>query len=515
MSNQEQPIVQPENFAIAEDISVAENMRNFNHLVADGELPTADDILTAEDYAQNITREGKDSYVDKQGNQLDTDDAEEFLLYANPSSFVVSETQKNELTSILSADHMSDLTPAQQQEAKDFKKADVMEPGYLAFRRYKEEAQKRLDLSSELSSILESRGEDTNTIVAAMQASDDISEAQQPLQDGSYRIKSSDELYDNGIDKVGQVPSDIRRLGEHQNKHAYGYENPVAPGKELELFKPAAVDTTAKKTSTELAVPSVQNPEAAENITNPFEAMYDVLQTLEDRINDKIDGNNHLSRKALINFMRQAYSELDNGCNAQGIDTNSKDYKDMHVAVSKTLEDLAATYELSRKPGDSLRDARESLHELYFSSKQRGKDYLSDEDKGKRRKILGGVAGIALLAGSGYAAYKLYGDITAGSSHQHAHDVANRASTLPKATPKPAGFIPLPGSTPVETTATVPTATLFSGDTVWHEATVHLASQGISTSASNVYNETQRLLDLNNLTWAQAKDLQVGTVIQL
>jgi hypothetical protein len=79
-------------------------------------------------------------------------------------------------------------------------------------------------------------------------------------------------------------------------------------------------------------------------------------------------------------------------------------------------------------------------------------------------------------------------------SHRHAHSVLKQHS-------------------PVHDVAH--SVKLNQGDTIWHEAELQLNHSGSHATGAQIQAETQRILDLNHMSWDDASHLSEGTVIKL
>ncbi len=148
----------------------------------------------------------------------------------------------------------------------------------------------------------------------------------------------------------------------------------------------------------------------------------------------------------------------------------------------------------------------------YFSEQEKGK---FDIEKGKRRKIVAAVVGVAVVAGTVYLASR--GLSNPGSKSGGAQEAANGHTGGHGNSPSPT----VPGSGHgVEThppKAAMPTTVrLHEGDTIWNEEKVNLIRHGnLHPTNAQIYEATKHALGANGLTWEEAKELPVGAKIKL
>ena len=140
-----------------------------------------------------------------------------------------------------------------------------------------------------------------------------------------------------------------------------------------------------------------------------------------------------------------------------------------------------------RKLRNRAKDASYKAQIRVMNAPVRAREYFADEQKGKRRKILGGVATVAALAAGGYLASK--GLRGTGGTGRETVQAAQDVSQAP-----------------------VETVTLPRGGTVWEVAKQNLGGR---PTTGQVTAEAQRILDLNHISWEDARKLTTGTKIKL
>jgi hypothetical protein len=139
---------------------------------------------------------------------------------------------------------------------------------------------------------------------------------------------------------------------------------------------------------------------------------------------------------------------------------------------------------------------------------QRTGEYFNDDEKGTRRKIIGGALAATLLAGAVYLEASGHG---LGFHHHgsNAQEATNgrggnggNGNDLP---PKHHGLGPETGSTNVESSIQ-----LKQGDTVWGSVNEYAAQHGHHLTEAQTQLITDKVLKANNLNWSSAHNVPVG-----
>lgn len=152
-----------------------------------------------------------------------------------------------------------------------------------------------------------------------------------------------------------------------------------------------------------------------------------------------------------------------------------------------------------------------------------------DQVLNKRRALIVGIGAVAVAA-TGYYLVSKY-----GMSHHSPtpKQPGNKRDAINNALP-PVGVRKPPSSTldtsvlhnsiaphalpasPHGAEVMPQTIHITNGDTVWGQASSHLAMQGSGQpTQSQVFTETQRILDLNGLSWEQARHLTSGVSLKI
>lgn len=126
---------------------------------------------------------------------------------------------------------------------------------------------------------------------------------------------------------------------------------------------------------------------------------------------------------------------------------------------------------------------------------QKAGEYLSDEQEGKRRRRNAGI--VLGAAAVGYAFMQLKGIHLSGGT-------GAKETVLPPPQPK------------AEAVQHATESLSRKGDTIWKHAEERLRHGGVlHPTNAQIHQETQALLELNNLSWEEAKHLKVGTKIKV
>jgi len=144
---------------------------------------------------------------------------------------------------------------------------------------------------------------------------------------------------------------------------------------------------------------------------------------------------------------------------------------------------------------------------MWTNGTQRAGEYFRDDEKGTRRKIVGGALAATLLAGVVYleASGHGVGFHHHGSNAQEAtngHGGGGNGNDLP-----PKGGAPRPEGTPTHLESSVK---LGQGDTVWGSVNEYAAQHGRHLTEQQTQLITDKVLKANNLTWSSAHNVPVG-----
>ncbi len=139
----------------------------------------------------------------------------------------------------------------------------------------------------------------------------------------------------------------------------------------------------------------------------------------------------------------------------------------------------------------------------------KAKEYLSDEEKGKSRKLIAGaVVGATAVAAVAAVYFKMHHGMESGPVQKGSGSNDTLKHLLDGRGDNPAGA----GDTVKHVTETLN----HKGDTVWSHAQHELTSHGnLHPSELQIHAETQRILDLNNMSWDDARHLSVGTKLKV
>lgn len=187
------------------------------------------------------------------------------------------------------------------------------------------------------------------------------------------------------------------------------------------------------------------------------------------------------------------------------------------VTTGETLE-ASETDEVGPQPRGLrqklIRFGRQ-LKELYDNAGRRlsiaisNREYLTQEELSRRRKILGGAAGALVVAGA------VTIGVHSGVAGHLAHSIASIGhSGVPHPSPNAAAHL---ASAHAAAANHVPTSiSLAHGQNPWDVARQNLTTHGNATPTnSQILTEDQRILAINHLTAAQARSLPTGTVLKV
>jgi hypothetical protein len=502
---------------ILADQSVGENIRSLNHFVADHGVPTADEVLLAHEYGKNIIRDEGLNYSDSEGNHLIPDDAEEFLLYADPKTWMLAPEDKAEAESIVATTSWHELTPTQLKELRSpLFRANPNERAGKTYDRYKQEAAERIELSDELTaranrSTMHIVPGDKRNKIQELGITDlvKVNTNGRAVTDRRNKFISNNQLEQIGAhqehirDTMPSLHLDVARVDDRGN--------PLQPDGS-EMSSEHVYEVRKHQEQIIKGLPERKKDhgklfaDGSETAPDSPEVAFDkTLSTFLNRIQAKVDGSKDLSKKQLAMLdgkVRDAFDAL--GLNKTD---NPEDYE----SLVKTLEDGWFKYFMvPRRFGERLRDMRDSVSLTYLSKKAQAKDYLNDEEKGQRRKILAGGIGIVALASAGAAAYHFgvsdhhiaghrpKGVIPTPSSSRHPHTGGLSAS----------GFGTLSAGGAQHHPA-IEMSLGYHGDTISNEVSNYLLSHGYHDSSANINKVTSAVLRHQGISWDDARRLPV------
>lgn len=131
---------------------------------------------------------------------------------------------------------------------------------------------------------------------------------------------------------------------------------------------------------------------------------------------------------------------------------------------------------------------------MTMRDKEARREYFNDEEKGRRRKVIAGVLGVAAAGLALYGAYAWGENV---GEHAAQQSSGGTGGTLTPEAPK----------APVHETASL----THKGDTIWHE----VAQRHPNLHGQALHDEVQHTLDANNMSWEDAKHMHVGQQFNL
>ncbi len=201
--------------------------------------------------------------------------------------------------------------------------------------------------------------------------------------------------------------------------------------------------------------------------------------------------------------------------------------------------DVYAPKNLRQRLSARFKSAKQAIADKYHSAAAtianlgvNTKEYFADDEKGKRRKIIGSVAGVIAVGAAGYGAYKF--GIVGGGEHHTDTSTSGVGSGETTHTPTHTGEIggadqvPDHSGTPEGTTGSSGgedalldkerfsseasrTITLGQeGDSIWNQSASFLEANGIDPSEENIARIKNALLEHYNISEVEATQLAVG-----
>ena len=494
--------------------------------------------------AQGITKTDDGEYKAADGTTIDSATAESFLAKSSRESWMLGKDEAGELAAIASAKHASELSNEQRQLVREAK-ADTMEPEAMAFKRLQKQAAERLDLSKELTDAKTKedlkRSTDSKNVHQAKGA-EHRSNHEKLLAD-----KMSAEL--SGVSK--KVEAEVLAKEMAKAETALAEEAKRNPDKINLHYAKKQFEADAKKAAKEAGQAAASERKVYIEANGGAAAISRINREEKEAADkeaflDRLHGGNRPGTKTkeakdlpdfaklerpddvdykdwlnMSNADRKAVAapvteptvdvEPDIDGRPSGVpkdvwDTLSDDEKARAIAAdtgadAKPTKDVADDEPVTNGSPKGLR-ARLNHRMLeagvrLMNAKTRAGEYFNDEEKGKPRKVVvGAVVGAVALVGSAYLATKMGGG--SGSGFSRAHELAQprgggsaaAGNVLSEILPQ---GIPLP-----------------KGGTVWELASEHLGGR---PSNQQIFEETQRILDLNHINWEQARHLVEGTEI--
>lgn len=209
--------------------------------------------------------------------------------------------------------------------------------------------------------------------------------------------------------------------------------------------------------------------------------------------------------RAALNKLNKSLDELIVGSIVEHPEVKLDDSKH----PKKTLKDgVKSAYALA---GTAVTLGVNRTHE-YFSDQEKGKYKI---EKGKRRKIVAAVVGVAVVAGTVYLASR--GLSNSGGNSGGAHEATKGHTGGHGNSPSPVASGTGHGVENHPPKAVIPTTVrLHEGDTIWNEEKLNLIRHGnVHPTNAQIYEATKHALDANGLTWEEAKELHVGAKVKL
>lgn len=205
------------------------------------------------------------------------------------------------------------------------------------------------------------------------------------------------------------------------------------------------------------------------------------------------------------------------------VESQTSDSAPVEETIAELIDDFepeiieidALPFSASQRVNQFFTKASLKLQELA----SKAKDYYSDKEKGKERKIVAAAAGVVAVAAFAGLAYYLSKN---GHDTSALHDMTpDKTPTSPvdtsvHATPN---FPSVEAIQPdIDVTPEVPSVNLVldsRGDTVWDTVKEYAANNGIKMNNQQIQDEVSKILTDNNQTWESARSLPMGANITL
>ncbi|MFO0781990.1 MAG: hypothetical protein U0524_03865 [Candidatus Saccharimonadales bacterium] len=275
-------------------------------------------------------------------------------------------------------------------------------------------------------------------------------------------------------------------------------------------------------------------------------------------------------RKEFLEFKKLSVNEFKDRKDAQdridtehGLANKENLQRDAKAAEERAAEidaELADAEQEDEPTGirGALAKARRGLKNLWYKAgaefsafKANPREYFTDDEKGKERTIVGLAAGAVALAGTAYVIYKsgshdhVSESMPKGNGHGHAHQAGNElfnsgvdgsngheaAQNAAQHGAEQAQNAAQHGHEAAQQAAQhgaehaqamvingqeieMPKSFMLAdGDTIWGHAADILSQNGNQPTDAQVQELTQHLLDINNISWDDARHLSSGTKI--
>jgi hypothetical protein len=458
--------------------NIADQVGQFNSAIAEGKVPTTEDLNNMILTARNIATNEDGHYVTSDADALDEAVAKTFLHNAEPSSWLLSDEDKGAWEAIKDAPDAPN-----KQEAAD-----------------------RLSLSAQLTELMAEVKPATESKKSARERLDDLKKASEALDTSEEpKVERSNEQV---ADLVGLDGKDRGHRPDGKFMSKYEIEQVAANEKLIRKGLPALMEDIVKVSDdgrgrrpdgkflsndevAQISENQDQIREGAAEINPAPEAAAETEEPLVRPEGVDEDAWNMLSedeQKAAVTLMAEQ-------AKADAKEADDDTITEEEIAAAEA-NPATATAKGTR---GRIKRMQERANNRLMTMYNRITGKTSDpETVNKRRKLAAVVLGASAVAGA-FLAYKGLSSGGGSGSGSATHHVV-------------AGAGPGVGEVAAVAAGHVTAAVMKHGNTVWGIAREHL---GGHPTNGQIFHETQRLLDLNHLSWEQARHMADGTEVKL
>ncbi|HLG90944.1 MAG TPA: hypothetical protein VI336_02170, partial [Candidatus Saccharimonadales bacterium] len=245
--------------------------------------------------------------------------------------------------------------------------------------------------------------------------------------------------------------------------------------------------------------------ETEKELRNQIEALQSTVQSMEERLTAFEQENKEIKERD--NTLEQRNTELEEE-NAQ-----------LRSALVEAMEETTP----SRSWRDRVKKASEAPQRAAVWWQVKRDEFMRPENRGKRRAI-GAVIGALAVVGGSYMMYKLGQNSVPDIDHDALKDLQTDVNDIQDQIADPNHGLgaladqhssiqqQIESISAPEILGGYDTQSLNSyGDTIWDHVDKTLRSElGYQPTNSQIRETTQKVLDLNGLSWADARHLRVG-----